>query len=312
MSSGVLRRLLTRGRQLPVPVAALALVVSAVALSVAQPSPASASAPLDGCTADLAVEQRAAVAKFRAVDDQAAVDLVDARLRKLRDSGLAPDTAVVQVEREFCLDRTEVPTTGPSTMASTPGNVDVRPPSISYDRQAGRYLAIGVWDWLNQGYRNDGHCRPFIGQIQCSRPQGGNDGYGISFNTGLLMSAASISVRGDCYYGWLISSAPQNSSSNGFGWEMRDDVYYGPGASRCNGNNDFDTQLAWGQEVITFRGTIDRRCRNVQAFSAFSHTWDKTAVTGISFGVNSVGFQWSTTSNRWVRASQPGNVYRVC
>lgn len=50
----------------------------------------------------------------------------------------------------------------------------------------------------------------------------------------------------------------------------------------------------------------------MQAFSAFSHTWDKTAVTGISFGLDSVGFSWSTTSDRWKRASQPGNVYRVC
>jgi hypothetical protein len=63
-------------------------------------------------------------------------------------------------------------------------------------------------------------------------------------------------------------------------------------------------------EIFYDIGTIG--CGTLQAFSKYGHDWASTTINGFSVGPWTLGLQWSSSSNRWERVSQPSTAVTPC
>ena len=201
----------------------------------------------------------------------------------------------------YCLARIDhsVCTMSPDS-SSVKEDVKAAAPTIEYDNQAKEYYVIADWDWQNLGFMDDGAnlFSPYTKNL------GGPDGFGISFNTSLLMAGWSASWWGNCHYGTSTSSTASSGNQYGAGFKFQDQDY---ATNSCFGLNTYH-----GDEVISFTHTQTKKCQNVQAYTKYGHSWSSTSLTGFSIGLYSVGMSWSTSSNQWEASSQPGGVATVC
>ncbi|WP_134741031.1 hypothetical protein [Nocardioides sp. 503] len=175
------------------------------------------------------------------------------------------------------------------------------PPSIYWDRQAARYYAISKWKWVNESYKNDGM------SSTCGwRNLGGNDGFGTSFNKGLLLTGYSLTVMYSGGKSWTVANAA-DANASGVGYRFQDKAT----RTGCDGSGiGVAINSARGQQVISFKKS--GKCKTVYGFAKFGHSWDETGINGVGVGPYSVSFQWTKNENSWVVASQPGATAKVC
>ena len=53
-------------------------------------------------------------------------------------------------------------------------------------------------------------------------------------------------------------------------------------------------------------------CGSIQAFSKYGDDWSSTDITGFGVGPWSLSLQWSSSTSRWAKSSQPPNAVTAC
>ncbi|MBV6729825.1 hypothetical protein [Nocardioides daeguensis] len=223
----------------------------------------------------------------------------------LRQKGRPQDQIDSDLAQNLCLVRIDNGGATTSVVASSAGSaVTVTPPRIYWDNQAARYYAISGWK-LSNAIKND---MPATG-LNVTKNIGGHDGFATSFNASLLLTGYALTYYGDPPFASSANVANASAANSyGAGYSFQDkgrNVYDMAGTG-----DNFRTNVRSGQEVISFKksGT----CKSVYGFASYGHTWSSTAVNGVGVGPYSISFQWSTTSNKWTAASQPGGTATVC
>jgi hypothetical protein len=233
--------------------------------------------------------------------------IVDRFIAERVSRGYSEDRIQADLTSQLCLvrvDRSQRTSASPMlAAASNASAVSVTPPAIQWDSQAARFYAISRWKWVSNGFSGD---ISFWGS-NSDHAIGGNDSFGTSFNTSLLLTGYSMTAFGDSPYASSKSISPAaDASASGAGYVFLDHATCVPTVNACS----FRLNVRSGQEVISFKksGT----CKTVYGFAKYTHSWNSTAVTGIDIGVYSIGVSTSTTSNYWSSSSQPGGTASVC
>ncbi|WP_326797616.1 hypothetical protein OG946_21140 [Streptomyces sp. NBC_01808] len=236
----------------------------------------SAGAPTEttrACSAELPSDPTAAANRF--------LRLVDTLDRQ----GLTQAEIDAKLAKDNCLDR--VDTGDGAETRGDPGNeITLNKPKIYKVSGKNLYVASAGWKWLKIPSKVKGY-----------------DAFGLSFSKKVAPLGHVLKYRGK-FLDWKTTEQAAKSNAHGSGFIFNE----GP---RIGAGDTADLQGRIGEMAITFKAAKSG-CSNLQAFSKYGHTWNSTNVSGITIGAESIGFTWSTSSNKWQQASQPSSEVRVC
>lgn len=242
-------------------------------------------------------------------DPHAGAKAVNALIADMSRNGATQEAIDSELEATLCLFKVPgvtLPGLNPKLVASNNTMVTVSAPNIYLGCPNSActgyyYYANSLWNWPGDGYAADGLPCP-----GCTKNNGGYDGYGISLSNNMNMRSYTASMWGKgCKFGTTVL-APSSANQYGASFRFQDKVFFG---SACSGNG-MDSNARSGSEVVTFWPPSS--CKAVQAFAKYGHTFSSTSINSIGIGKWSISIGWSTTSNKWERASQPGTQVTLC
>ena len=257
------------------------------------------------------------IAEAAAQNASATTDDIARAIVELQSGGKSQADIDAALSSEFGLVKPPGPATslqapaaqtdGEASVLSTPANINVFAPSI-YRNSSGAYIVSAGYQFIGRSALEDDK-----GGLGCigSCNLGGADGFGVAFSrpvTSAQSYTLATSGVGDAtsrnYY--VISTSRMFvSDGNTYGASFQ-----GQDAARYDGACCLiDYNVYNGTLVYEIRSI---GCGVLQAFSKYGHTWSSTAVNSISVGPWSIGIGWSSTDNKWEKASAPSNAVQYC
>jgi hypothetical protein len=276
--------------------ALMAATIVFVSTAVAAPANAAPAQPL-------------CFAGDRAGSDQAQNEELNLAVAHLRQSGASQDKIDRFLNKSYGLElvsRGSPASGGAGTMSSSPNNLNVPPPEIWRDTCTGRYSVFAYWNWTSiSAIASD---VDFWCNVPCAL--GGYDGFGVALNRSVAsVGGYSMTTWGRTSYYPASLSRMSVDAANATGVSYVGQDIYCADVWPCEAAPAQDFNFYNGQLVYSINSP---GCGSLQAFSLYAHTWNGTAVNGISVGPWSLGVSWSSSSNRWPDGSQPSNTVYPC
>jgi hypothetical protein len=195
---------------------------------------------------------------------------------------------------------------GASSLSGSASHVSLPTPAVYYNSQLRRYEAVARWSWRTCE-ASSCVCKPNLSCViddGClSGDCGGVDGFGVSISKEVNDKASYLATYepdGDLD----IFSVP--ADQDGWGATYREqDSFHGFFAGY-----DYD----WHHGTLFYAFTLVS-CAQGERFvlrTRMGHTWDRTAVSGISVGRNGISISFSAEEHRWDAASPTPLVWIPC
>lgn len=275
------------------------MIFAAAALAatgIVAPTPAQA-APVSAMCLTAAAQERTATTNGNVLAERLSL-----KLASLRQKGYSEKKIDSELEAEGIVLTSPRPAAESQvTPLSTNSIISVPAPTIRRDTCTSQYYVMAYWDFTSMSalQSDAGGCQ--------SCAVGGDDGFGIALSRKVsTVGGYSVTTWGasSAYPASTSRMAPVDASTDGVGFMGQDRF--------CRNNTSCGTDYSFyhGQLVYTI-GVPG--CGYLQAYSKYGHSWNSSDLSGISIGIDSVGFSWSATSNRWERGgSAPSNSVRPC
>jgi hypothetical protein len=137
---------------------------------------------------------------------------------------------------------------------------------------------------------------------------GGDDGFGIAFSRKVttVVDYSMATWGKTSHYARSYSRLHvETANTDGVTYVGQDTAWRNP------------TQMVGPQDYNFYNGSLvydigNIGCGSIQAFSKYGHDWSSTDITGFGVGPWSLSLQWSSSTHRWEKSSQPSNAVTVC
>jgi hypothetical protein len=269
--------------------AVVAGMLTAPETALAQPSASPNCAPVGMITSDDAKDRR----------EKAINDAIVGLIRQ----NTAPAEIARQLDARFGVTTLTAPEDAGIAPMSAGTDVTVPAPQIIFDTCTRSWYVYASYHWnslfpVSQG--GDANC-PWGNPCAV----GGLDGFGLAFNRNVA------SVRSYLMQTW--GTTGFYPVSTGRTWSSDANVY----------GVTFEGQDKWCEQADCnyrdysfYHGEIfysfSPGCGALQAFSRYGHDWSSTTINGFGVGPWSLSISWSSSSNRWSKASGPSNAVTPC
>ena len=244
---------------------------------------------------ELVEKHKNKVKKYKITELKDRTELIESEIHKMYQEGLSEDE-INQRTNELGLYKLNIPEEEPTfSINSIRSNVTLSKPSIYYDSFSSQWVVSANGSWLNEGWKAD--------VPLCCYPIniGYDDAFGITYyNTSgtyaTVVKGSSFVARSS--KGWTQSSS-YPSDGNGkigvaFQYQDRVRLYQ----TCCNAIEYLGESLS---VVMTYDSGFSKF--NGYARTFYTHTWDESDITGITFGVGkgsyNVDVRLSDTVKGW-------------
>ncbi len=186
--------------------------------------------------------------------------------------------------------------------SSSSGDYSASKPTISYDSKTKQYIITGKGRWKRHTYEvpTFSWWYPSVGD---TKNIGGNEGIGISITntSGSTKGLAINSGYGYFYNGNAKKKSTTlvtNNDNYGGGYKVQDFIKF----TKVDNyvfwvNTEYYYNAYNAKCVLKYNSKFAKYNGNAKLF--YSHTWDKTKVTGIGLSKSGVNISWSDNSDKW-------------